>query len=488
MLAFAVLINALPRVNEYVGGRLAKVDEALGGVGDRIWVFRRCLYCNNGDMNIELIDLWKLASSIPRTGNLFHGRLENMMGHKLRIVAVLRFPHIVYTRDTDEPGTIVTPQDSLDVRLINAFAARLNFTFEMREEPNRTWGLELRTGVHTGMVGQLQREETDFSTTMGPTTSRFKIIEYIWGYESDRMAVISLKPSVLPHYLSLIRPFVGELWMALGVSVVAWSVVMWLLQRAWRWVAGGPGVSLNTALLYGWGALVEQPPSHPSVNVSGQELLGCWLVFCLVISTAYRSSLIAHMTVQGKSKPIETFDDVVSQHGWKWGSEAWPYRGIPLVYFSQHEKPLVRYLFKNMEMMVVDEALKKVLAGGFSLIHWRMYITVIIASRYTDIRGHTPLYISKNDVRILAASGWGLRKGAPFYPRFSEFFTRLDDAGLIRYWTQDVLDGRIRKNREEALLVGVVSSLVIIGYFVLLCSLMIICRATPCIFMSSEER
>lgn len=64
--------------------------------------------------------------------------------------------------------------------------------------------------------------------------------------------------------------FPGELWLAVAVSVVAWGGSLWLVQRAWWLVAGGPAVRFNVALQYSWGALLQQPPPDPSLNMSGR--------------------------------------------------------------------------------------------------------------------------------------------------------------------------------------------------------------------------
>ncbi|KAG7160232.1 Glutamate receptor ionotropic, delta-1-like 37, partial [Homarus americanus] len=354
-----------------------------------------------------------------------------------------------FERRTEEPGGIINPKDSIDTRLIYAFASALNFTFEIREEPERTWGLEIN-GSFTGMIGQLQREETDFCTIAGPSPERLKVVEYLRGYPSDLMTVTSLKPSLLPQHLSLIRPFEGELWLALMVSVVAWGGVMWILQRTWRWFAGGRRVDFSTTLLYGWGALLEQPPPVLSVSNSGRLLVGWWLVFCLVITTGFRSSLVAHMTVQGKTLPIETFEDMVKQDNWKWCTEPWLLKGMLFDYFSKHTDPVVQKLYKHMEMLVADEALERVLEGGFTLVDFENYVNIIVASRYTDARGYNPFYVSKKGVSVMAAFGWGMRRGAPFYPRFKQLKSRLEDTGIISYWIEDVIARRVRENRAAA--------------------------------------
>ncbi|XP_071524235.1 glutamate receptor ionotropic, delta-1-like [Panulirus ornatus] len=371
------------------------------------------------------------------------------MGRKLRIVTVPYFPYMDFRRDRDVPGTTVTPKDSIDTRLIYTFAKALNFTFEIREEPNRTWGLQ-EGGVFTGMMGQLQREEADFCTIAGPSPERLEVVEYLRGYPSDLMTVTTLKPSLLPEHLSLIRAFEGELWLLLLGSVAGWGTILWLLQKTWWWLRGGRNVKFSAALMYSWGALMEQPPTYPYANTSARMVVGWWLVFCLVIDTAYRSSLIAHMTVLGKSQPIETFEDVVKQDGWKWGTEPWLLKGVPYDYFSKHTDPVVKQLFKSMEVVEAKEALQKVLAGGYSLIDFENYVTIIVASGYTDSQGNNPFFISKKGISIMAAFGWGFRKGAPFYPRFKQLKSRLEDAGIISYWIDEVIAKRVRENRQKA--------------------------------------
>ncbi|KAG7160336.1 putative Proteasome subunit alpha type-2-like 1, partial [Homarus americanus] len=42
-------------------------------VGERVMVYRRCLYCNNGEADVQLVYLWNLASGLPRDVNLFYG-------------------------------------------------------------------------------------------------------------------------------------------------------------------------------------------------------------------------------------------------------------------------------------------------------------------------------------------------------------------------------------------------------------------------------
>ncbi|XP_042233419.1 glutamate [NMDA] receptor subunit 1-like [Homarus americanus] len=423
--------------------RLRKDLPQKASVSERVWVYRRCLYCNNGEADVQLI----LEPNI--TSSLFHNQFQNFRGHRMRIVSVPHFPYMDYERKINMRGGIVKPRDSLDTRLITSFSAALNFTYDIYAEPDRSFGDE-RDGNFTGMIGQLQREESDFCTIMAATRGRLKVVEFFRAYPSDLMVVTSLKPSLLPAHLSFIRPFADVIWFALLASVVTWGGLMWLLQRASSRVVGGRAVRFNTILLYGWGALLEQPPSDPSVSVSGQVLVGWWLVFCLIIATGFRSSLIAHLTVQGKSPTPESFQDLVDRKNWRWATEPWLYKGAAYEYFAKHTDAVVNQIFKGMEVLVAEEALQQVLEGGFSLIDFQNYISVVVASRYTDSLGNTPFYISSNGISVLGSSGWSFRKGAPFYGRFLQLKSKLEDAGIINYWTGKIIEKRVKENREAA--------------------------------------
>ncbi|XP_069190837.1 glutamate receptor ionotropic, delta-1-like [Procambarus clarkii] len=321
--------------------------------------------------------------------------------------------------------------------------------YEIHEEPNHFFG-DYINGSFTGMMGQLQREEADLCTIMAPTPGRLAIIDFSITYPADLITVVSLKPTLLPPHLALIKPFNGVVWASVMASVVGWGVTLWALQRAWHWISSGRRVArFITSLLYGWDILLEQPPRDPNLNLSGRVLVGWWLVFCVVISTAYRSALISYLTVQGTTRPQENFEDVVRQKNWEWGTEAWMYKGASYEYFSGHTRPVVKKIVKGMQVLPAEEALHKVLAGRFTLISFYNYIAILIASRYTDDQGNTPFYISKKGFSIFAFFGWGFRKGEPFCPRFRQLMSRLTDAGIIQYWTKEVIAGRAKENRKK---------------------------------------
>ncbi|XP_069190882.1 uncharacterized protein [Procambarus clarkii] len=429
--------------------RLKKVINQESATHWEVLVYRRCLYCNSGEASIQLLHKVTSNSNMLPRKDLFHENFQDLMGTKLRIATAMQyFPYVDYVRASETPGTAVEYIDCIDARIIHTFAAKLNFTFDVHEAVNRTWGVE-SNGTYSGMVGMLQREQMELSTVAAPTARRLRVVNHIMAYPSDTFTIASLKPMLLPKYLALIRPFKGELWVALLVSVGAWGVSLWLLQRVWQWVAGGRKVDLITSLLFGFGALLQNLPSDPSVSTSGRMLVGWWLLSCLIITTGFTSSLMAHLTVQKKSRPLESFEDLVKEPGWKWGTDLLMLSDAILDYFITNPNAIVKEIFIEMEVLEVDEALKKVLAGGFAFISYKNFITVIVAVNYTDPRGNSPFYISK-DIPMFSTFGWCIRKGAPYHRRFTQLMGRLIAAGVITHWREDVI-ARREEDKEVVL-------------------------------------
>ncbi|XP_069943766.1 glutamate receptor ionotropic, delta-2-like isoform X3 [Cherax quadricarinatus] len=377
-------------------------------------------------------------------------QFHNFMGHKMRFGTIRFFPYSDYTTQTAE-DTLLTLKDCLNTRLLSTFSSAYNFSMEILEAPDRNWGYKI-DGKYNGFLGMLQRDEIDFGGPVGPAVERMKVMEEASAYGAEIVCLVSRNPSPLPKYLSVISPFTASLWLMLLVSSVMLSLIQWLLHKKWIWLTGVHGVNLSSVILYNWGAILNHPPKDPSISNSGRVLVGVWLVFCLVITTGYSSSLIAHLTVQSKSKPPETLEDLVSLNNWRWGIESWMMKGSPGIYFSTHADPVVKMIYKKMEVVSAEEALSKVKEGRYTLISAKYYITVIIRSFYTDIYGQTPYYITYSGINFVADNGWGFRKGAPYRRHFQRLLLQLKGSGITEQWLKEVITRRVKENRASVVL------------------------------------
>ncbi|XP_071546558.1 glutamate receptor ionotropic, kainate 4-like [Panulirus ornatus] len=437
----------------------------------RVEIYRRCLYCNRGEMGVHSVQQLNLSSRLHLEHNLFPDRPENFMGHTLKIVALPYFPYIAYEKNSEDPDGPVSPRDALNTRMMDVIAAQLNLTYEIREPLDGNWGVQLANGSWTGIVGTLQHQQADLSLDLTETASRLEVISFTRVYTHDPMVIVSLKPGRLPRHLALIRPFTGELWVLIAACTLAFGVVLWLLQMVWSSLSGERNPRLTSTIFYSWGVLLDDPPTDPPANVSGRMLVGFWFLSCMVIGTAYRSSLIAHLAVQKHFLPINSFEDLLGRDGWSWGS--YELLGTTFTYFNQSSDPIVQEINKRM-MQVIDkeQGMERVLAGGFSyILHKKIFQFDL---EHNDKYSNTPLHLGSTEYPIFGGNAWGVRRGAPFTGQISAMKQRMMEAGLITYWEDDVLRERFISTKGASKTVSSEGAfyLLLLGYIIAFFSLL----------------
>ncbi|XP_053634054.2 glutamate receptor-like isoform X1 [Cherax quadricarinatus] len=388
--------------------------------------------------------------------------MADMRGHRFKVVGLELVPYTIYRRDPPGSKNPVIPLQSLDFSILHTIADKLNFTYEMRPPLVEQFGLPLEDGNWTGTVGMLQHQQADFSLVLSPTPGRTQVVDFTRVYASEPLCIISLKPRPLPQHLQLIRPFSGDLWVSVLVSVACWAATLWLLQKAWSsWVSSFIGsnsknsgnntsrniVTISKAFLNSWSVMLQSQYERPPLNITARMLVGWWLVFCLVIAAAYRSSLVAHLTVLSMFPPIDSFQDLLDQDGWTWGLPSTA--GSINMYFSMSPDSVTQEVNKFLQPETLENGLERILRGHHSVIANMYTATIVISSRYTDTHGFTPFHISKTSYPVFAGVAWGFRRGAPFRQRFSLIKQRMIESGLIDHWMSEAITAAA-KDGEKA--------------------------------------
>ncbi|XP_068242525.1 glutamate receptor-like [Palaemon carinicauda] len=326
----------------------------------------------------------------------------------------------------------------------------MNFTYDVIAPPDLQHGTLSANGTWTGIIGSLLREKADMTFMIANSDKSYLIMDVARLMPSDRIVIVTLKPQTPPQYFIIVRPFTGEVWMYVAASILIWALFFWLLQKLRSETVGGEKVTFNLAIFYSFSVILEDPqPSIPRHSF-GQNLLGMWLLSCLIITTVFRSSLVALLSVQSKTKPIDSFKDLISLNlDWTWGFDDAMLRGQPKLYFTNDKDPVIKEVYRRSESITVAEGLDKVTKGNYALLVTHNRMSLAIALNYMDDRGQTPFYASKTSYTVASDFGWGFRKGFPYFSRFSQMLNRLTEAGLIDYWLKDVLNSEFRKIRRR---------------------------------------
>ncbi|XP_042218160.1 uncharacterized protein LOC121863533 [Homarus americanus] len=166
-------------------------------------------------------------------------------------------------------------------------------------------------------------------------------------------------------------------------------------------------MSLGSSLFYTTGLLLQDSPFKLPTAITNQMLVGWWCVFSILVGTMYRSSLVAHLSLPTKGSPVETFEQLLVQDGWSWGLE--PTYGAEWEWFKSSTTPAIKDIFQGIEILDTEAHLERVVRGGHALLTWKYHIHNIVASRYTDTRGYTPVHIGRVEYFVSTGYGWGFR-------------------------------------------------------------------------------
>lgn len=74
----------------------------------------------------------------------------------------------------------------------------------------------------------------------------------------------------------------------------------------------------------------------------------------MLITITYRSSLVAHLTVPGKSPTLDSLEDLLAAHrkaSWTWGFE--PTYGSGWEWLKSNQNPTVKEIFNSIMVCVI---------------------------------------------------------------------------------------------------------------------------------------
>ncbi|KAF6212249.1 hypothetical protein GE061_012770, partial [Apolygus lucorum] len=104
------------------------------------------------------------------------------------------------------------------------------YNYTMNFVTTNNWGEPQGSGRWSGMVGQIQRGETEFGLAPAKYfTSRFNVIDYVHSLHIVRVTFTFLQPTLFGTYKALVLPLDAEVWLLLGVCSVASIIALRIL-------------------------------------------------------------------------------------------------------------------------------------------------------------------------------------------------------------------------------------------------------------------
>ncbi|XP_063883919.1 ionotropic receptor 21a-like [Scylla paramamosain] len=294
-------------------------------------------------------------------------------------------------------------------------------------------------------MGETMRGETDISfANYFITADRLRIIDMTRPYYIDYTCFITPKPQPLPQYSAVAWPFTGMVWAVVLITLLIIPPVVLLTGLL------EPGVwfqQINNAEFYVVGIFLNR--AHPIYLVptsSGLRVLVItnWIA-AMVLAVAYKSSLIAFLTVPLQASPVNTLEELLSS-GLDWGVRD---RGGWDEWFSNSLDPTSRKIAEGFQYVEgIEGGLARVLEGNFAFMNSGTFLRYLIASSYTDEFGETKLHIAKQCF-VPFRIGLGMPLFSIYTARFNDVVAKVVEAGLVSQWFKDLLSTAERKQRNN---------------------------------------
>lgn len=153
--------------------------------------------------------------TFPTWESLFPDRFSSTCQATFRLATWFADEPFLYRRQPDNKTVGVS------LTLLQELASKLNFSYTMTATSvDGLWGTR-ENGEWNGLLGMIHRGDYDFTINgFLETESRATAFDVSVAYDYDYVTVFLQKPSPLPEWMNLVRPFPVTIWGLLAVALI----------------------------------------------------------------------------------------------------------------------------------------------------------------------------------------------------------------------------------------------------------------------------
>ncbi|XP_064115161.1 glutamate receptor ionotropic, kainate glr-3-like [Macrobrachium nipponense] len=378
----------------------------------------------------ELLGPWN-ASMFLTKSDLFPDRFKTFKGEVLHVASDYDDYPLVFG---DESGLV----DGTNIRILNALAVTLNFSFTTTNRSrDNSWG-ELINGTWIGLLGEV------FSGAKNMTINYFTVVEnrakdfdYTAPYFYEGFGFALVIPPPLPMWRSLLYPFTNLVWTSVIAAIIMVTPTLYLLAGL---ADPDNKISLMRASLTIFGSLLVQNVKAPSNNVV-RLILAFWWVGGLILVVSYTSNLIAVLTVPAFPPKITTIEGL-AESNFRVGMIDYG-EFVPEALATTQDQYL-KVLGKRLDLVPnyassdvsYDQMLDLLFAGTHSITETYSYLRNLLKH---NARAKGKTYLLREQI-YPGALAFFAKKNTPWKGKFDVGIQRLVEAGLVNKWYNDIMD------------------------------------------------
>ena len=399
--------------------------------------------CGKDNIKAILLDecLMENSTMFVRNVPFFPQKFPHNLHGCSIIVSTFPWPPFIIEPQTHEEADKLFYTKGLEIKLLSTIAHNMNSTLQYLPPPanGSKWGLREDCGSWTGLVGDVFYKRADVAlASMSATEERKQYLDPTITYWSNYVVWILPRPKFISGWRSLLGIFKPTMWAVVVVAYLLLSVSLCSLTHTVLRLKE-PALYRNpgSCLLITWALSLEMGAHVQPRGLIMRLVFICWVIYCLQISTAYKSSLISSLTNPHLEPAILNMKQLVNSR------LKFEYTVGLSDYFEDPADANMRQIRDSLRFCEnITICLNRLaLAAETALVSDKSYVEYLIPQRYIDSNGRPLLQalpqevLSYHVVMILS-------KGNVLLERFNELISRIVENGLMVKWAKDIMHSR----------------------------------------------
>ncbi|CAG7826150.1 unnamed protein product, partial [Allacma fusca] len=380
----------------------------------------------------------------------------------LRVTTVLEKPYVMLKSDVNLTGN--SRYEGFCIDLLKDVATLVGFQYTIEIVADGKYGVEdPHTKQWNGIVRELIDGKSDLAVgSMTINSAREKVIDFTKPFRNLGISILFKLPKKPPARLfSFLNPLSAEIWAYVAGAYVLVCFTLFVVARFTpnEWLApppcaGDEGVlenqfSFPNSVWFITGTFLRQGSGLNPKATSTRLVGGIWWFFTLIIVSSYTANLAAFLTVDRKSTPIESAEDLADQSDIQYGTLE---HGSTMDFFRNSSMETYQKMWRYMEsrpnvfVPTYEQGIKRVLQGNYAFLIESPMLDYVVQRdcNLTQIGG------------LLDSKGYGIAmpKGSPWRDKLSLAILELQEKGMIQLlynkWWKNTGDVCNRDDKKDS--------------------------------------
>ncbi|XP_068214585.1 glutamate receptor 1-like isoform X2 [Palaemon carinicauda] len=384
---------------------------------------------------------WTLESGLVYYENLqpFPDKFQRLEdGANLKVVGQNFPPHVV-VREL----TLAGQQEKEEVftgpllNLLEMLALNVNFTYNLLQPSDGSWGFLFPNGTWNGMVGMLLRKDVDFALgPFGITYLRAQVIDYTSPLVVDYGRILGRRGDTAVDPWSFALPLTYTVWAGVFASLLLVLIfAVWMEKFKLSSDPSSVGISPESYVR----TIFMQDVKTNSGSNGQRVMFAAWLAFVLIVFECYSSNLMSLLAVRHISEPYQSvrqmLDDPKVTSIWFANTAYMQYlsavdSGIFYEVVQMGKKGRMKQITPSVYAETVDDLVSR---GDHVMINPFLIMKMFLTEDYMDEGGNCKFYVSKERFLPLTFC-MVVPKYSPLLGPINEGIRAVVEGGIYNYW------------------------------------------------------